>query len=145
MRTTIDDITEVNSLGSAEPIAAPSHVFTGGDTAYAVLYAAFRQPIADGREPHGIFLKLEEGTDIDDVLPSDAEVVRSAADDDDTALLAKGLGYSVLVSTSGPVAMVSAVTREQVKAVAAGLRERSKEQATVTAPLAEPWVVGQYL
>ena len=130
MRTTFDDIPELGSLGPAEPIAAPSNMFSGADTIYAVLYAAFRDPMTDGREPHGVFLKLEEGTDVEAILPADAEIVRSAVDDEDTALLAKGLGYTVLVSSAGPVAIVSAVSREQVKAVADGLRERALAAAT---------------
>ena len=64
------------------------------------------------------------------MLPADAEIVRSAVDDDDTALLAEGLGYTVLVSSAGPVAIVSAISREQAKAVADGLRERAKAAAT---------------
>ena len=43
---------------------------------------------------------------------------------------AKGLGYTVLVSSAGPVAIVSAVSREQVNAVADGLRERARAAAT---------------
>jgi hypothetical protein len=141
MRTTFDDISEVNSLGRAEPIAAPANVFSGADSTYAILTAAYRQPILDGREPHGVFLKLEEGTDIEAVLPADAEVVRSAVDDEDASLLAKGLGYSVLISTAGPVALVSAATRDQAKAVADGLRERSHEMTTPR----DPRALGQYL
>ena len=141
MRTTFDDIPELGTLGPAEPIAAPSNMFSGADTIYAVLYAAFRDPMSDGREPHGVFLKLDEGTDIEAILPADAEIVRSAVDDEDTALLAKGLGYTVLVSSAGPVAIVSAVSREQVKAVADGLRERAHTAAT--AHEAPP--PGQYL
>ncbi len=141
MRTTFDDIPELGSLGPAEPIAAPSNVFSGADTIYAVLYAAFRDPMSDGREPHGVFLKLEEGTDVEAILPSDAEIVRSAGDDDDTALLAKGLGYTVLVSSAGPIAIVSAVSREQAKAVADGLRQR----AHVASVAHEPPPPGQYL
>ena len=49
--------------------------------------------------------------------------MRSAVDDEDTSLLARGLGYTVLVSSAGPVALVSAMSREQVS-VADGLRER---------------------
>ena len=141
MRSTFDDIPELGSLGPAEPIAAPSNMFSGADTIYAVLYAAFRDPMSDGREPHGVFLKLDDGTDIEAILPADAEIVRSAVDDEDTALLAKGLGYTVLVSSAGPIAIVSAVSREQAKAVADGLRERAHTAAT--AHEAPP--PGQYL
>ena len=141
MRTTFDDIPELGSLGPAESIAAPSNVFSGADTIYAVLYAAFRDPMSDGREPHGVFLKLDEGTDIEAILPNDAEIVRSAVDDEDTALLAKGLGYTVLVSSAGPVAIVSAASRDQAKAVADGLRERAHTAATAH----EPPAPGQYL
>ena len=141
MRSTFDDIPELGSLGPAEPIAAPSNMFSGADTIYAVLYAAFRDPMSDGREPHGVFLKLDDGTDIEAILPADAEIVRSAVDDEDTALLAKGLGYTVLVSTTGPIAVVSAVSREQVTAVADGLRGRAR--AAATAHEAPP--PGQYL
>ena len=141
MRTTFDDIPELGTLGPAEPIAAPSNMFSGADTIYAVLYAAFRDPMSDGREPHGVFLKLDDGTDIEAILPHDAEIVRSAVDDEDTALLAKGLGYTVLVSSAGPVAIVSAASREQAKAVADGLRERAHTAAT--AHEAPP--PGQYL
>jgi Domain of unknown function (DUF5925) len=130
MRATFDDIPELGSLGPAEPIAAPSNMFSGADTIYAVLYAAFRDPMSDGREPHGVFLTLDDGTDVAAILPTDAEIVRSAVDDEDTALLAKGLGYTVLVSSAGPIAIVSAVTREQAKAVADGLRERAHTAAT---------------
>jgi hypothetical protein len=141
MRTTFDDIPELGSLGPAEPIAAPSNMFSGADTIYAVLYAAFRDPMSDGREPHGVFLKLDEGTDIEAILPNDAEIVRSAVDDEDTALLAKGLGYTVLVSSAGPVAIVSAASREQAKAVSDGLRDRAHTAATAH----EPPAPGQYL
>ena len=141
MRTTFDDIPELGSLGPAEPIAAPSNVFSGADTIYAVMYAAFRDPMTDGREPHGVFLKLDEGTDVEAILPTDAEIVRSAVDDEDNALLVKGLGYTVLVSSAGPIAVVSAVSREQAKAVADGLRERAHTAAT--AHEAPP--PGQYL
>src|SRR3954447_3154157 len=129
MRTTFDDIPELKTLGSAEPIVAPANLFSGSDGPFAILTAAFREAI-DGREPHSIFLNLEPGTDPDAVLPPDAEIVRSAVDDDDTSLLARGLGYTVLISTSGPVALVSAVTREQVGAIADGLRERANAAAT---------------
>jgi hypothetical protein len=141
MRATFDDIPELGSLGPAEPIAAPSNVFSGADTIYAVLYAAFRDPMSDGREPHGVFLKLDEGTDVEAILPSDAEIVRSAVDDEDTALLAKGLGYTVLASSAGPVVIVSAVSREQAKAVADGLRDRAHTAATAH----EAPAPGQYL
>jgi hypothetical protein len=141
VRTTFDDIPQLGSLGPAEPIGAPSNMFSGSDAIYAVLYAAFRDPMTDGREPHGVFLKLEEGTDVEAILPADAEVVRSAVDDDDTLLLAKGLGYTVLVSSAGPVAMVSAVSREQAKAVAGGLRDR----AVAASAAHEPPPPGQYL
>ena len=141
MRTTFDDIPELGTLGPAEPIAAPCNMFSGADTIYAVLYAAFRDPMSDGREPHGVFLKLDEGTDIEAILPNDAEIVRSAVDDEDTALLAKGLGYTVLVSSAGPVAIVSAASREQAKAVADGLRDRAHTAATAH----EPPAPGQYL
>ena len=63
------------------------------------------------------------------MLPADAEVVRSAVDDDDVSLLAKGLGYTVLVSTAGPVALMTAATHERVNAVANGLRERARAAA----------------
>ena len=141
MRTTFDDIPELGSLGPAEPIAARSNVFSGADTVYAVLYAAFRDAMADGREPHGVMLELEQGTDVDAIVPADAEIVRSAIDDEDTALLAKGLGYTVLVSSAGPIALVSAVSRDQAKAVADGLRDRAR--AAATAHEAPP--PGQYL
>jgi hypothetical protein len=141
MRTTFDDIPELGALGPAEPIAAPSNVFSGAEAIYAVLYAAFRDPMTDGREPHGVLLKLEEGTDVEAVLPADAEIVRSATDDDDTLLLAKGLGYTILVSSAGPLAMVSAVAREQAKAVADGLRERARAASVAH----EPPPPGQYL
>jgi hypothetical protein len=141
MRTTFDDIPELGSLGPAEPIAAPSNVFSGADTIYAVLYAAFRDPMSDGREPHGVFLKLDEGTDIEAILPADAEIVRSAVDDEDTALLAKGLGYTVLLSSASPIALVSAVSREQAKAIADDLRERALAASTAH----EPPPPGQYL
>ena len=130
MRTTFDDIPELKTLGSAEPIVAPANFFSGADGPFTILTAAFREALIDGREPHGVFLNLEPGTDPDAVLPPDAEIVRSAVDDDDTSLLARGLGYTVLVSTSGPVALVSAITREQAKAIADGLRERAKAAAT---------------
>ena len=141
MRTTFDDIPELGSLGPAEPIAAPSNMFSGADTIYAVMYAAFRDPMSDGREPHGVFVTLEAGTDVEAILPADAEVVRSAADDEDVALLAKGLGYSVLVSSAGPIAIVSAVSRDQAKVVAAGLRERAHAATTAH----DPPPPGQYL
>jgi hypothetical protein len=141
MRTTFDDIPQLGSLGPAEPIAAPSNMFSGADTIYAVLYAAFRDPMTDGREPHGVFLKLDEGTDVDALVPADAELVRSAVDDDDTALLLKGLGYTVLLSSAGPIAMVSAASREQAQAVADGLRERARAARIVP----EPQPRGQYL
>jgi hypothetical protein len=141
MRTTFDDIPELGVLGPAESIAAPSNVFSGADAIYAVVYAAFRDPMTDGREPHGVLLKLEEGTDVEAVLPADAEIVRSAIDDDDTLLLAKGLGYTILVSSAGPLAMVSAVGREQAKAVADGLRERARAASVAH----EPPAPGQYL
>jgi hypothetical protein len=88
-----------------------------------------------------VFLKLDEGTDIEAILPNDAEIVRSAVDDEDTALLAKGLGYTVLVSSAGPVAIVSAASRDQAKAVADGLRDRAHTAATAH----EPPAPGQYL
>ena len=141
MRTTYDDIPELGSLGPAEPISAPSNVFSGADTIYAVLYAAFRDPMSDGREPHGVFLKLDDGTDVEAIVPTDAEVVRSAIDDEDVALLAKGLGHTILVSSAGPIAIVSAVSREQAKAVADGLRERAHTAAAAN----EPPPPGQYL
>ena len=49
MRTTYDDIPELGSLGPAEPIAAPSNVFSGSDAIYAVLYAAFRDSLIDAK------------------------------------------------------------------------------------------------
>ena len=141
MRTTFDDIPELGSLGPAEPVAAPSNVFSGADTIYAVVYAAFRDAMADGREPHGVLVHLDDGTDVEAVLPADAEVVRSAADDDDTALLAKGLGYPILLSPAGPLALVSAVSREQATAVADGLRQRAR-RAHAARDVPPP---GQYL
>ena len=76
-----------------------------------------------------MFLNLEQGTDPDVVLPPDVEIVRSAVDDDDTSLLARGLGFTILVSTSGPVALVSAVTgsrpRPSPTDCVSGLRGRS--------------------
>jgi hypothetical protein len=146
MHTTIDDIQEVSSLGPAEPIRAPSNAFHRTDNTWAVLYAAFRQPMIDGTEPHGVYLRLGDVTDPDAVLPADAVVMRSAADDEDTALLAKGLGYSVLVSTVGPSAIVSAVTREQAKAVADGVRQRAgaaEPETEAAEPDSPP--PGQYL
>jgi hypothetical protein len=131
MRTTFDDIPELKTLGAAEPIVAPTNLFSGADGPFAVLTAAFREALIDGREPHSVYLKLEQGTDPDVVLPPDVEIVRSAADDDDTSLLARGLGFTILVSTSGPVALVSAVTREQAQAVADGLRERARAAGSV--------------
>jgi hypothetical protein len=130
MRTTFDDIPELGSLGPAEPVAAPSNVFSGADTIYAVLYAAFRDAMADGREPHGVLVALEDGTDVDAVVPADAEVVRSAVDDEDVALLAKGLGYTVLLSSAGPIALVSSASREQARAVADSMRDQAKRAAT---------------
>jgi len=141
MRTTIDDITEVNTLGPAEPIVAPTNLFSGSDGPFSILTAAFRDGLIDGREPHSVFLNLDEGTEPDAVLPADVVVVRSAVDDDDTSLLARGLGYTILVSTSGPVALVSATTRELAKAVADGLRERAREIGTSR----EAPALGQYL
>ncbi len=131
MRTTFDDIPELKTLGAAEPIVAPTNLFSGADGPFAVLTAAFREALIDGREPHSVYLKLEQETDPDVVLPPDVEIVRSAADDDDTSLLARGLGFTILVSTSGPVALVSAVTREQAQAVADGLRERARAAGSV--------------
>jgi Domain of unknown function (DUF5925) len=146
MHTTIDDIHDVSSLGAAEPVVAPSNMFAGSDSTYSVLAAAFRQAMIDGVEPHGVFLRLEAGFDPDAVLPADAEVVRSAIDDEDTTLLAKGLGYTILVATGGPIAIVSAATREQAKAVADGLRERGGiASAPAQAPAEDNPPLGQYL
>jgi Domain of unknown function (DUF5925) len=141
MRTTFDDIPQLGTLGPAEPVVAPSNVFSGADTIYAVLYAAFRDAMADGREPHGVLLELEQGTDVDTLVPADAEIVRSATDDEDVALLAKGLGFTVLLSSAGPIALVSAVSREQARAVAENVREQAR--AAATAHDAPP--PGQYL
>jgi hypothetical protein len=141
MRTTFDDIPEVNTLGPADRIVAPANLFSGSDGPFAILTAAFREALIEGREPHSVFLNLEEGTDPDAVLPPDVEIVRTAVDDDDTSLLARGLGFTILVSTSGPVALVSATTREQAKAVADGLRARAEE---LTTPV-DTRAVGQYL
>ncbi len=143
MRTTFDDIPQLGTLGPAEPVVAPSNVFTGADTIWAVLYAAFRDAMADGREPHGVLVGLEKGTDIDTLVPADAEIVRSAVDDEDVALLAKGLGFTVLLSSAGPIALVSAVSREQARAVAGTLREQVP--APAAAPVHEAPLPGQYL
>jgi len=141
MRTTFDDIPELKTLGAAEPIVAPTNFFNGSDGPFAILTAAFREALIDGREPHSVFLNLQEGTDPDAVLPPDVEIVRSAVDDDHTSLLARGLGVTILVSTSGPVAVVSAVTREQARAVADGLRER----ALAVGAVPDERALGQYL
>jgi hypothetical protein len=141
MRTTLDGITEMDTLGPADRIVAPANLFSGVDGPFAILTAAFRAGLIEGREPHSVFLNLEEGTDPDAVLPPDVEIVRTAVDDDDTSLLARGLGFTILVSTSGPVALVSATTREQAKAVADGLRARAEE---LTTPV-DTRAVGQYL
>ena len=143
MRTTFDDIPQLGTLGPAEPVVAPSNVFTGADTIWAVLYAAFRDAMADGREPHGVLVGLAKGTDVDTLVPADAEIVRSAVDDEDVALLAKGLGFTVLLSSAGPIALVSAVSREQARAVAASMRERVR--APAPAPVHEAPPPGQYL
>jgi Domain of unknown function (DUF5925) len=143
MRTTIDDIPQLGTLGPAEPVVAPSNVFSGADTIWAVLYAAFRDAMADGREPHGVMVRLAKGTDIEALVPADAEIVRSAVDDEDVALLAKGLGFTVLLSSAGPIALVSAVSREQAQAVAASLPEQV--HAPAPAPEHEPPPPGQYL
>lgn len=141
MRTTFDDIPGAVTLATAEPVVAPSNVFTSNDGAFAIVNSAFRQPLLDGREPHAVFLTLEEGMDPDAVLPDGADVVRSASDDDDCTLLARGLGYSILISTAGPVAIVSAGTREQAQALAEGLRERAREANTAH----QQRTPGQYL
>jgi len=141
MRTTVDDIPELKTLGAAEPIVAPTNLFSGADGPFAVLTAAFREALIDGREPHSVFLNLEQGTDPDAVLPPDVEIVRSAVDDVDTSLLARGLGFTVLVSTSGPVALVSAVTRAQAQAVADGVRRRARAIGSVH----DERSLGQYL
>ena len=143
MRTTFDDIPQLGTLGPAEPVVAPSNVFSGADTIWAVLYAAFRDAMADGREPHGVMVGLEKGTDVDALVPADAEIVRSAVDDEDVALLAKGLGFTVLLSSAGPIALVSAVSREQARAVAGSLREQVRTPAP--APVHETPPPGQYL
>ncbi len=57
--------------------------------------------------------------------------MRSATDDEDVALLAKGLGFTVLLSSAGPIALVSAVSREQARAVASTLRDQAHAAATV--------------
>ena len=80
-------------------------------------------PMTDGREPHGVFLKLEQGTDVDADAAGGCRGRAVCRRRRGHALLAKGLGYTVLVSSAGPVAIVSAVSREQVNAVADGLRE----------------------
>ena len=132
MRTTFDDIPELEVPRSAPSRSSrPPTSSRGRGPIYAVLYAAFRDALIDGREPHGVFLKLEEGTDVEPMLPPDAEVVRSAVDDDDTSLLARGLGlHGARVDERARSRSVSAISREQVKAVADGLRERAKAAAT---------------
>jgi Domain of unknown function (DUF5925) len=141
MRMTVDDIQELKTLGAAESIVAPTNLFSSSDGPFAILTAAFREALIEGREPHSVFLELQEGTDPDAVLPPDVEIVRSAVDDEHTSLLARGLGVTILVSTSGPVALVSAVTREQALAVADGLRER----ALAVGSVCEERTLGQYL
>ena len=118
-------------------------MFTGADTIWAVLYAAFRDALADGREPHGVMVALAKGTDIEALVPADAEIVRSAVDEEDVALLAKGLGFTVLLSSAGPIALVSAVSREQARAVADSLR--GQVRAPAPPPVHEPPPPGQYL
>ncbi len=140
MRTTFDDIPEVNVLGPADRILAPEPV-QRGRRAVRAPDRRLPQALIEGREPHSVFLTLEDGTDPDAVLPPDVEIVRSAVDDEDTALLAKGLGYTVLASTSGPMALVSAVSRDQAKAVADTLRGRAKELSNPP----DTRTLGQYL
>jgi len=123
MRTTIDDISELNTLGPADRIVAPANLFSGADGPFAILTAAFREALIEGREPRSVFLNLAEGTDPDAVLPPDVEVVRTAVDDDDTS------------------ALVCATTREQARAVADGMRARARD---LTSPV-DTRVVGQYL
>jgi hypothetical protein len=127
-----DDITQVETLGPAEEVVAPRNFFAVGDSPYSVVLAAFRAAQLDGSEPHARHTKFDEAIDIDELLPADAEIVRSAADDDDTLLYARGPGYSLLISTiGGPAVWVTAATREAADAIATDLRTRAKSLGDV--------------
>jgi|1186.fasta_scaffold103820_2 hypothetical protein len=118
---------EPADITPAEDVVAPRNLFTVGDSPYSVLIAAFRTALLDGSEPHARHTKFDEGVDLDALVPDDAEVARSAADDDDTMLYARGPGYSLLLSTIGGAAVwITAATRDAADAIAADLRTRAR-------------------
>jgi hypothetical protein len=135
MRTTFKDIRNATTLGPAEEVVAPRNVFSAADAAFSVVLAAFRGAQVDGREPHAVYLEFDDGTDPEALFPTDAEVIRSAADEDGVLLLARGLGYSLLASTFGtPSIWVSASTRAQANAIAADLRAAAGSGRARTRP-----------
>ena len=67
----------------------PQTVFSGGDSPYLVIMAAFRSALLEGREPHAWHTKFDDDVDLEALLPDDAEIVRSVTDDDDTVLFAR--------------------------------------------------------
>ena len=117
----------METLGPAEDIVAPRTFFGVGDSPYSIVVAAFRSAQLDGREPHARHTAFDDGVDVEALLPEDADIVSSAADDDDTMLYVRGPGYSLLTSTIGkPTIWVSAATREQANAIAADLKTKAK-------------------
>ena len=122
-----DDNTRVEPLVTADGVVEPRTFFGVGDSPYSIVIAAFRRAQLDGREPHARHTTFDDGVDVEALLPDDAEIVRSAADDDDTMLYVRGGGYSLLTSTIGkPTVWVTAATRERANEIAADLRAKAK-------------------
>ncbi len=127
MNGEIGDRSTVEPLGPADDVVAPRTFFGVGDSPYSIVIAAFRSAQLDGREPHARHTTFDDGVDVEALLPDDAEIIRSAADDDDTMLYVRGPGYSLLTSTIGkPTVWVSAATREQANDIAADLKAKAK-------------------
>jgi hypothetical protein len=127
MNGELDNVTALEPLGPADDVVAPQTVFTGGDSPYLVIMAAFRSALLDGREPHARHTTFDDDVDLEALLPDDAEIVRSVTDDDDTVLFARGPGYSLFTSTIGERSVwVTARTREAVNAIVADLQANAK-------------------
>jgi hypothetical protein len=149
MRTTLKGIRNATTLGPAEEIVAPQNVFSASDSAFSVVLAAFRSAQVDGREPHAVYLSFNEGVNVEALFPADAEVIRSAANEEGALLLAHGLGYSLLAATfSEPSVWVSASTRAQANAIATDLRTAAPTAEAPAQPNREAGhdrAPGQYL